>query len=543
MTSLSCFSVGSFKAFDSTQALPIRPITLLFGPNSAGKSSVVHALAYLNEAQVGGVLNVKRPRIGGTSIDLGGFPNFVHRRTPSTRCHFVLEFDVRALPKEFTSLIAGEPTRVALSLTIGGTNIEPRQIELIDVPTAGVGVAVAVTEFSLSIDGAEALRVSRRRDGSFRCEVLGREWRLDVGIGLAQRQALREAESSAAWQQVDRALQGWRISGGGLVPTVIEAATAEPPRSLASHKRMNRYEDGAIALLRAILLRLNGILNDNIGRMRYLGPLRSYPPRHVHEASTEDPDWVAGGAYAWDLVANDDALRTKLNRWLGREALQTRYELAVQTYAPIEEIRQPLLAHLEALEFKELQRAAGSEEPEYPHVVHDPPPERDWQLDEAILSIRQASSGLLTSLALRDMRSGMLVSHRDVGIGISQVLPVLALAHAAKGDLVAIEQPELHLHPALQSELADVFIESALERQNTFLLETHSEHLMLRILRRIREAAETLNPRIRPDHVSVLFVEPGESGTVITPIPIREDGEFGAAWPQGFFAERMKELF
>ena len=75
----------------------------------------------------------------------------------------------------------------------------------------------------------------------------------------------------------------------------------------------------------------------------------------------------------------------------------------------------------------------------------------------------------------------------DVGSGLGYILPVLCEAWG-KGHLVLIQQPELHLHPALQSELADVFIEASNEFR-TLVVETHSEHLLLRLLRRIRQTA------------------------------------------------------
>ena len=147
-----------------------------------------------------------------------------------------------------------------------------------------------------------------------------------------------------------------------------------------------------------------------------------------------------------------------------------------------------------------------------------------------------------------DKRTNTTVTHRDVGIGISQVLPVLVSAYASRKKIIAMEQPEIHLHPALQAELADVFIESAIgKNQNTFILETHSEHLILRILRRIRETAEQeleegATP-ITPDQVAVLYVQPSEKGSEVIHIPVNEEGEFERPWPQGFFAERAKELF
>ena len=68
-----------------------------------------------------------------------------------------------------------------------------------------------------------------------------------------------------------------------------------------------------------------------------------------------------------------------------------------------------------------------------------------------------ARSESLQQLVLMDKRTGTPVSHRDVGIGVSQVLPVLVSAYASNNKLVAIEQPEIHLHPALQAELATSF--------------------------------------------------------------------------------------
>ena len=80
----------------------------------------------------------------------------------------------------------------------------------------------------------------------------------------------------------------------------------------------------------------------------------------------------------------------------------------------------------------------------------------------------------------------------DVGFGISQVIPVLvgALDDSQSPGVFAIEQPELHIHPALQVALGDVFIDGIKNSNRTMLIETHSEHLLLRIMRRMRETFE-----------------------------------------------------
>ena len=136
----------------------------------------------------------------------------------------------------------------------------------------------------------------------------------------------------------------------------------------------------------------------------------------------------------------------------------------------------------------------------------------------------------------------------DVGTGVSQALPIAVGAFAEGCRLMMVEQPELHLHPRLQCDLADVFVSNIHRHTDRkFLIETHSEHLILRLLRRIRETStsklEDPSLALVPDQVGVLYVEETENGVKITPLAIDKDGEFIGRWPQGFFEERGEELF
>jgi len=152
---------------------------------------------------------------------------------------------------------------------------------------------------------------------------------------------------------------------------------------------------------------------------------------------------------------------------------------------------------------------------------------------------------LLIKIHLLDS-NGVKLDFSDVGSGLGYSLPVL-IAVAEHRNSLLVQQPELHLHPALQASMADVFIDS-LDNDGALIVETHSEHLILRILRRIRQS--NLSPSqnhqlaISAKQVTVLYFDSlPDSSTSIKSIRISEGGEFLDKWPHGFFEERDKELF
>lgn len=156
-------------------------------------------------------------------------------------------------------------------------------------------------------------------------------------------------------------------------------------------------------------------------------------------------------------------------------------------------------------------------------------------------------------VVLRDERTGVVVGPNDVGVGLSQLIPVIVSTLALDEGLLCIEQPELHIHPAIQVGLGDLFAativnrDQPLPRDRTLLLETHSEHIMLRLLRRIREATEDDLPPDIPNlsaqDIAVIYVETRSEGVSFKPLRISPDGDFIDRWPHGFFAEREEELF
>ena len=151
---------------------------------------------------------------------------------------------------------------------------------------------------------------------------------------------------------------------------------------------------------------------------------------------------------------------------------------------------------------------------------------------------------MLAHLVLADSQ-GRRFSFTDVGSGLGYVLPVLVGIWSKSPSF--IQQPELHLHPALQASLGDVFLE-AKNGGHRLIIETHSEHLLLRMLKRIRQGSKDARVeeglKLAADELVVLYFDPSPDGsTKVKQLRINIDGEFLDRWPGGFFAERDRELF
>lgn len=152
-------------------------------------------------------------------------------------------------------------------------------------------------------------------------------------------------------------------------------------------------------------------------------------------------------------------------------------------------------------------------------------------------------------LILRDLRNGVAVSSRDVGIGISQLIPVVVHALAERESTILVEQPELHLHPALQARLGYFFMETALgPHRNQFILETHSEHLILRVMKRIRlrllkGSSLKGQPRITPNHVCILRRRTLRKWQHCEGNASTNVASWSKAGRGGFFEEALNEMF
>jgi predicted ATPase len=130
----------------------------------------------------------------------------------------------------------------------------------------------------------------------------------------------------------------------------------------------------------------------------------------------------------------------------------------------------------------------------------------------------------------------------DVGFGISQILPVLVQCfYVAPKSTIIFEQPEIHLHPSVQSHLGDLFIETTKSRENgkdrdiQVIIESHSEHLIRRIQRRIAE--ETISP----EDVAIYFIHQEKGQAKLQELQINLFGDV-TNWPDDFFGNDIDDL-
>lgn len=231
-----------------------------------------------------------------------------------------------------------------------------------------------------------------------------------------------------------------------------------------------------------VALAVAGAIRDQLQGLVYLGPLREYPERHYIMSGAPGSYVGKSGQRLPDVLLKNPAVVEDVNRAFARFGVGYALRVTQITDAP---------------ELKD------------------------------VFAIRLVDSG-----------TGVNVSLRDVGFGISQVLPVIVQSLISDHRTIFIEQPEIHLHPKLQAELAEVFATSIEEpRGNTFVVETHSEHLMLRLQKLIRLG------RLKSSDVSVVFVDRCDTGAQVVPIRLDTDGRFLDEWPGGFFEEDLDELF
>ncbi|MDA2912704.1 DUF3696 domain-containing protein [Acidobacteriia bacterium AH_259_A11_L15] len=163
---------------------------------------------------------------------------------------------------------------------------------------------------------------------------------------------------------------------------------------------------------------------------------------------------------------------------------------------------------------------------------------RDWLREFELadkVECNELGRGIFT-VEILGRKKGWRVDFVDTGFGLSQLLPLIVEGfHSKAGDMIFVEQPEIHLNPRLQCKLANLFATLARE-ERSIIVETHSEHFILRLRSLIAEK------KIRADDVALYFVEKRRGESSVRAIRIQEDGHIEPdEWPQGFFEDSIGE--
>lgn len=437
--------VKNFKAWQDTGPIRLAPLTVVFGGNSSGKSSLGHLLLALKQTvQLSDRKRALHLGDENSLIDLGTFTDCLYGHDLESSMEFALKW---RLPRRLDI-----ENSLSSSEEYSGDHLSLHSTLRADKARQPITDEIQYTLF----DGEEEiLEIKHGRKGSG---------------GYLDATPLRLVHAQG---------RKW---------------PAEPPEKFYrfADRTLLRYQNADF--LAEFALETERVLDD----LYYLGPLRS-PPRRVYQWSGDSPPDVGQeGESAIAALLSASAEGRSLNR--GRRRSKQRFDEFIASWL----VDLGIIA-----EFRVKAVAEGRKEYEVLVKTQAKAPE---------------------------------VKLTDVGFGVSQVLPALVQAfYCPVGSTVWMEQPEIHLHPKAQSVLADAFIsaiqsyEDGKPREMQLIIETHSEHLLNRLQRRIAEGV------IKKEDVAVYFVNSRKGAAQLETLELDENGEI-LNWPENFFGDEMEDI-
>lgn len=434
----------NFKAWKDSGEIRLAPLTVLFGTNSAGKTSIPQLLLLLKQtAESSDRQRALQLGDSRTLIDLGTYEEAVFRHDVDQP----VEFDLR------------------------WTLDEPL---VIDDPLSEVAISGSDLAFHVSV------RADKRQQ-----PVVGSlSYRLYEGRTMSLAVALERRNGG---EKFDLKIDGYR-----------EVRHPGRPWPLPEPVRFYGFPDEATAHFQntAFLSDLAFQMERMLRSIYYVGPLREYP-RRLYLWSGEVPDHV--GEKGDRAIESILAASERTYNFKAKQRTKTLAELVAK--------RLQTMGLIHSFDVKRL----GRNRKEYEVLVRSHP-----KLPEVKLT--------------------------DVGFGVSQLLPVIVESfYVPRRSIVIFEQPEIHLHPKVQADLADLFVdaiharEAGEPRECQFIVESHSEHFLRRLQRRIAEG------EVAPDETALYFVHTGDEGAHIEELEVDLFGSIHN-WPDNFFGDEMSDV-
>lgn len=421
----------NFKGWEDTGPLRLAPITVFFGSNSSGKTSLLQSILLLKQtAESSDRSRVLHPGDNRSLVDLGTVQDIIFGRTTERTLHFSISWTPQPLISIPGALPPGElQFLLDVSVTPGG---EPQ-----------------VESARYHMEHAHAAML-RRADGQ--------------GYDVRSTPALRRRQG--------RPGLSWRpMRFYGFPDEVI-----------------NEFHDADW------LTDLAFALEKQLARVQYVGPLREYPQRSYLWAGERLEHVGIRGERAVPALLSARAAHKEIPRGEGTGRRYEAFEATIAWW---------------------LQRMG---------LIHS------FQV-QAIAKHRKEYE-----VRVRRSTDSVEVLITDVGFGVSQVLPVLVQAYyAAEHSTVIFEQPEIHLHPRVQADLVDVLVDAAKRCNVQFIVESHSEHFLRRLQRRIAEEEVT------NEQVALYVCDVREGHSTIEALAVDEYGNI-TNWPRDFFGDEIGDL-
>lgn len=447
---LTRLRLKNFKAWEDSGEIRLAPLTVLFGTNSAGKTSIPQLLLLLKQT----AQSPERQRAlqlgdNRTLVDAGTYEDVVHGHDGSNPLEFDFSWSLEQ-PLEVSNPLSdasasGDMLRFAARLSADGRG-QPR-----------------VERFSYELDerGARVLDLGLAQRGD--TEAQQRKHQFDL--------------SSATYELIRHKGRAWPLPS--------------PLRFYGFPDEVQAYYQNA-AFASDFVLELERMLKS----VFYVGPLREYPKR-LYIWSGEAPDHVGerGDRAIESILASGD----RSFNWKAKQKTKTLQQVIAE--------RLRSMGLIDQFQVKPL----GRHRKEYEVLLKTGPRSPEVKLT-------------------------------DVGFGVSQILPVIVECfYVPRRSIVIFEQPEIHLHPRVQADLADLFVdaihvrEDGVARDCQFIIESHSEHFLRRLQRRIAE--QELSHR----DAALYFVSSRSGAGHIEQLEVDEYGSI-LNWPDGFFGDEMGDL-
>lgn len=444
-TLFSRIRLKNFRCYEDSGNVPLRPLTIIVGPNNSGKSTLIDALLLLKQTITEGSPAASPLITKGSDVDLGGYYDILRggRSAKTTSFQIELESSYAGFEEGRLSPSDGDKSsktsKGTLSLSVSFDFDKARSAPYVQSVRADHNQSPVVELFAKSQGG--------------------RPDKYDIGSVDPEIAPLLAAHLSS------------------FLPYVHPVTDAPPPQEKLKQ----------VLELTSLSTQVYAYWANMFAGIRFIAPLRDEIPR-------------------LGLVGQTTAQRRGRS---GEELLRmmsSKEEISPQGRTLEQEVDKWLAKKLKLARRVRLKRLGATD----------------------------AGASLLI-----DERKGFSnINAADMGQGISQVLPVLAhVLGADYDDCVVIEQPEIHLHPSLQANLADLFVEKVVGgNAHQVIVETHSEHLLLRIRRRIADG------HIPAEKVVILYVDRQGAQSKVTQIDIDKKGVL-SEWPEGFFEEDFEEAY